>query len=549
MRRCASQPLVRRAAPTPSSSPRTKSVRASSGTGASDGELLGLADPVPVGVPLGVAVELVGTAPSGGDTAGVDVVEPAMGPAEPEEPVAADAPVSAAASAARTAASSSCTAIAFAAASICCCGVRAAADGVGVGLGAVADDVGVEMLDGAVDDGAVTEEKGRASEARGAGVPSAGAVVRVPGVVAGVAVSDVLGVPAATDGAVVDATGLGVVGVVGVVDRVTGGAARSLGRADGVGVGRGVLVAVVGTDVGVGLGVLGIVLARSLVAVLAVALGTVLGVGLGVVRIKLRSSSPGVLLVVLVLVLGDVLLVGVASAGVVAPLGDGVGTDDAVARAAAADRNALTTSAVICSRARWSCAFSSGETKGLLDAAPAPGFGVGVIVTVYPSGTGVGVRAPAPGVGESVPSAPWSPLASELVGVGLGVSVPAVGSTGTAAPPAPSWPMPGMPIVKAPAAGGVGQMGGFPASEACVPMAAAAAGVATAAGPNASSRTARDRLLWGLSGSCFMATPVGIVHKGIQVVRHDTQVHSGRGCGDQEARLYGYDRPRRRVAR
>src|SRR5664279_4379302 len=101
MRRCASQPLVRRAAPTPSSSPRTKSVRASSGTGASDGELLGLADPVPVGVPLGVAVEssvaveLVGTAPSGGDTAGVDVVEPAVGPAEPEEPVAADAPVSA----------------------------------------------------------------------------------------------------------------------------------------------------------------------------------------------------------------------------------------------------------------------------------------------------------------------------------------------------------------------------------------------------------------------------------------------------------------------
>src|SRR5664280_354655 len=95
MRRCASQPLVRRAAPTPSSSPRTKSVRASSGTGASDGELLGLADPVPVGVPLGVAVELVGTAPSGGDTAGVDVVEPAAGPAEPEEPVAADAPVSA----------------------------------------------------------------------------------------------------------------------------------------------------------------------------------------------------------------------------------------------------------------------------------------------------------------------------------------------------------------------------------------------------------------------------------------------------------------------
>lgn len=310
----------------------------------------------------------------------------------------------------------------------------------------------------------------------------------------------------------------------------------------------GVLVAVVGTDVGVGLGVLGIVLARSLVAVLAVALGTVLGVGLGVVRIKLRSSSPGVLLLVLVLVLGDVLLVGVASAGVVAPLGDGVGTDDAVARAAAADRNALTTSAVICSRARWSCAFSSGETKGLLDAAPAPGFGVGVIVTVYPSGTGVGVRAPAPGVGESVPSAPWSPLASELVGVGLGVSVPAVGSTGTAAPPAPSWPMPGMPIVKAPAAGGVGQMGGFPASEACVPMAAAAAGVATAAGPNASSRTARDRL-WGLSGSCFMATPVGIVHKGIQVGRHDTQVHSGHGSGDQEARLYGYDRPRRRVAR
>ena len=63
------------------------------------------------------------------------------------------------------------------------------------------------------------------------------------------------------------------VGVVGVVDRVTGGAARSLGRADGVGVGLGVLVAVVGTDVGVGLGVLGIVLARSLVAVLAVALG------------------------------------------------------------------------------------------------------------------------------------------------------------------------------------------------------------------------------------------------------------------------------------
>jgi hypothetical protein len=59
----------------------------------------------------------------------------------------------------------------------------------------------------------------------------------------------------------------------------------------------GVLVAVVGTDVGVGLGVLGIVLARSLVAVLAVALGTVLGVGLGVVRIKLRSSSPGVLLI------------------------------------------------------------------------------------------------------------------------------------------------------------------------------------------------------------------------------------------------------------
>src|SRR5664280_2621734 len=232
MRRCASQPLVRRAAPTPSSSPRTKSVRASSGTGASDGELLGLADPVPVGVPLGVAVELsvavelVGTAPSGGDTAGVNVVEPAAGPAGPEEPVAADAPVSAAASAARTAASSSCAAIAFAAASICCWGVRAAADGVGVGLGAVADNVGVGMLDGAVDDGPVTEEKGRASEARGAGVPSAGAVVRVPGVVVGVAVSEVLGMPAATDGAVV--------------------------------------------DVGVGLGVLGIVLARSLVAVLTV---------------------------------------------------------------------------------------------------------------------------------------------------------------------------------------------------------------------------------------------------------------------------------------
>jgi hypothetical protein len=546
MRRCASQPLVRRAAPTPSSSPRTKSVRASSGTGASDGELLGLADPVPVGVPLGVAVELsvavelVGTAPSGGDTAGVNVVEPAAGPAGPEEPVAADAPVSAAASAARTAASSSCAAIAFAAASICCWGVRVAADGVGVG-----------MLDGAVDDGPVTEENGCASEARGAGVPSAGAVVRVPGVVVGVAVSEVLGVPAATDGAVVDATGLGVVGVVGVVDRVTGGAARSLEGADGVGVWLGVLVAVVGTDAGVGLGVLGIALARSLVTVLAVARGTVLGVGLGVVRVKLRSSSPGVLLLVLVLVLvlGDVLLVGVASAGVVAPLGDGVGTDDPVARAAAAARNALTTSAVICSRARWSCAFSSGETKGLLDAAPAPGFGVGVIVTVYPSGTGVGVRAPAPGVGESVPSAPWSPLASvELVGVGLGVIVPTVGSTGTAAPPAPSWPMPGMPIVKAPAAGGVDQMGGFPASEACVPMAAAAAGVATAAGPNASSRTARDRLR-GLSGSCFMATPVGIVHKGTQAVRHDTQVHSGHGCGDQEARLYGYDRPRRRVAR
>jgi len=274
-------------------------------------------------------------------------------------------------------------------------------------------------------------------------VPPTGAVVLAPGPAAGTVV----------------------LGVFGAVDRVASGAgtvACLLSGAVGVGAGVfGVLAAVVGTDVDVGftlLAALGAGVGCS-IATGAVALGVLAARALG-----LAVPVVGVLLGV-ALALATALRVGVASMGVVAPLGDGVGVGDPAVRAAAAARSASATSAVIRSRACCNCASRSAELNGLAvvgvllngggkPVGDAVGWRFGVLVTVYPLsvgegvGVGVAVESAAPGVGEAAPTASCC-ATGELVGVGLasGVALVRSGASDASSSPAPDSPVSGMRAV------------------------------------------------------------------------------------------------------
>lgn len=257
------------------------------------------------------------------------------------------------------------------------------------------------------------------------------------------------------------AAGAVVLGVFGAVDRVASGAgtvACLLSGAVGVGVGVfGVLAAVVGTDVDVGftlLAALGAGVGCS-IATGAVALGVLAARALG-----LAVPVVGVLLGV-ALALATALRVGVASMGVVAPLGDGVGVGDPAVRAAAAARSASATSAVIRSRACCNCASRSAELNGLAvvgvllngggePVGDAVGWRFGVIVAVYPLSVGVGVAvdSAAPGVGEAALTASCC-ATGELVGVGLasGVALVRSGASDASSSPAPDSPVSGMRAV------------------------------------------------------------------------------------------------------
>jgi hypothetical protein len=198
----------------------------------------------------------------------------------------------------------------------------------------------------------------------------------------------------------------------------------------------------VGVSVGVGCGVGAAVSAgsRLLWPVRAPPLGA-LGAALEVVvRGNLGSWSPGVLLE---LALGAGLLVELPGVPAFAPsagvslVSDGLGVTGTAARVAMAARSALATSAVICARACWSCASSSGEPK-VLGTGP---LGLGVTVTVYGPGVGVGVAAAPVALegGEAVSPAtagPVSGLAADAVGVG---GAP-LGSASTATTSAPGGP-------------------------------------------------------------------------------------------------------------
>jgi len=407
------------------------SVSASSGTETSGGGLLAPADALGTGMALadgeggGVEAAWPDSDGEGRPAGGVGELVVAVGPAEP----GAGPPASGAATAARTAASSSWVAIAPAAASICCCdGAEALsdgmADGVDVGLGAAGVGVGVGLLAGAVD-GEVAEKGDERAELpavdRVVGVALVGGVVCVPGVTGGV-------VSGGVDGGCVARVGAGV-GAGTVAWPVFTSAV-------------GWLLVGVGVSVGVGCGVGAAVSAgsRLLWPVRAPPLGA-LGAALEVVvRGNLGSWSPGVLLE---LALGAGLLVELPGVPAFAPsagvslVSDGLGVTGTAARVAMAARSALATSAVICARACWSCASSSGEPK-VLGTGP---LGLGVTVTVYGPGVGVGVAAAPVALegGEAVSPAtagPVSGLAADAVGVG---GAP-LGSASTATTSAPGGP-------------------------------------------------------------------------------------------------------------
>jgi len=417
------------------------SVSASSGTETSGGGLLAPADALGTGMALadgeggGVEATWPDSDGDGRPAGGVGELV-AVGPAEP----GAGPPASGAATAARTAASSSWVAIALAAASICCCdGAEALsdgmADGVDAGLGAAGVGVGVGLLAGAVD-GEVAEKGDEREELpavdRVVGVALVGGVVCVPGVTAGV-------VSGGVDGGCVARVGAGVgAGTVAgpVFASAVGWLLVGVGVSVGVGCGVGVEVlapAVVGAAVSAG--------SRLLWPVRAPPLGVALGAALEVVvRGKLGSWSPGALLE---LALGAGLLVELPGVPAFAPsagvslVSDGLGVTGTAARVAMAARSALATSAVICARACWSCASSSGEPK-VLGTGP---LGLGVTVTVYGPGVGVGV-ATAPVAlegGEAVSPATGGPL-SRLAADAVGVGGAPLGSAGTVTPSAPGGP-------------------------------------------------------------------------------------------------------------
>lgn len=422
------------------------SVSASSGTETSGGGLLAPADALGTGMALadgeggGVEAAWPDSDGEGRPAGGVGELVVAVGPAEP----GAGPPASGAATAARTAASSSWVAIALAAASICCCdGAEALsdgmADGVDAGLGAAGVGVGVGLLAGAVD-GEVAEKGDERAELpavdRVVGVALVGGVVCVPGVTAGV-------VSGGVDGGCVARVGAGVgAGTVAgpVFASAVGWLLGDVGVGVSVGVGCGVGVevlapAVVGAAVSAG--------SRLLWPVRAPPLGVALGAALEVVvRGNLGSWSPGVLLVELAL--GAGLLVELPGVPAFAPsagvslVSDGLGVTGTAARAAMAARSALATSAVICARACWSCASSSGEPK-VLGTGP---LGLGVTVTVYGPGVGVGVAAAPVALegGEAVSPAtagPLSGLAADAVGVG-GAPLGSAGIATTSAPGGPT---------------------------------------------------------------------------------------------------------------
>lgn len=469
------------------------SVSASSGTETSGGGLLAPADALGTGMAL-----------AGGEGGGVEATWPdsdgegrpaggvgelvAVGPAE----LGAGPPASGAATAARTAASSSWVAIALAAASICCCdGAEALsdgmADGVDAGLGAAGVGVGVGLLAGAVD-GEVAEKGGERAELpavdRVVGVALVGGVVCVPGVTAGV-------VSRGVDGCCVARVGASV-GAGTVAGPVFASAVGWLLGGVGVGCGVGVEVlapAVVGAAVSAG--------SRLPWPVRAPPLGVALGAALEVVvRGKLGSWSPGALLDELALGAGPLVeLPGVPafapSAGV-SLVSDGLGVNGTAARAAMAARSALATSAVICARACWSCASSSGEPK-VLGTGP---LGLGVTVTVYGPGDGIGGAAAPVALegGEAVSPAtagPLSGLAADAVGVG-GALLGSAGSATTSAPGGPTR-MVKVPFGPALSCGWSTESAGAAGSTACASTAAAAAGAATTIGPRARSRAGRVR--------------------------------------------------------
>ena len=414
------------------------SVSASSGTETSGGGLLAPADALGTGMALaggeggGVEAAWPDSDGEGRPAGGVGELVVAVGPAAPE----AGPPASGAATAARTAASSSWVAIALAAASICCCdGAEALsdgmADGVDAGLGAAGVGVGVGLLAGAVD-GEVAEKGDERAELpavdRVVGVALVDGVVCVPGVTAGV-------VSRGVDGGCVARVGASV-GAGTVAGPVFASAVGWLLGDVGVGCGVGVEVlapAVVGAAVSAG--------SRLLWPVRAPPLGVALGAALEVVvRGKLGSWSPGVLLG---LALEAGLLVGLPGVPAFAPsagvslVSDGLGVTGTAARAAMAARSALATSAVICARACWSCASSSGEPK-VLGTGP---LGLGVTVTVYGPGVGVGVAAAPVALegGEAVSPATAGPL-SRLAADAVGVGGAPLGSAGTVTPSAPGQP-------------------------------------------------------------------------------------------------------------
>lgn len=471
------------------------SVSASSGTETSGGGLLAPADALGTGMALadgeggGVEAAWPDSDGEGRPAGGVGELVVAVGPAEP----GAGPPASGAATAARTAASSSWVAIALAAASICCCdGAEALsdgmADGVDVGLGAAGVGVGVGLLAGAVD-GEVAEKGDERAELpavdRVVGVALVGGVVCVPGVTAGV-------VSGGVDGGCVARVGAGV-GAGTVAGPVFASAVGWLLGDVGVGVGCGVGVevlapAVVGAAVSAG--------SRLLWPVRAPPLGVALGAALEVVvRGKLGSWSPGVLLG---LALGAGLLVELPGVPAFAPsagvslVSDGLGVTGTAARAAMAARSALATSAVICARACWSCASSSGEPK-VLGTGP---LGLGVTVTVYGPGVGVGVAAAPVALegGEAVSPAtagPLSGLAADAVGVG-GAPLGSAGIATTSAPGGPTR-MVKVPFGPALSCGWSTESAGAAGSTACASTAAAAAGAATTIGPRARNRAGRVR--------------------------------------------------------
>src|SRR5664279_5554096 len=314
-----------------------------------------------------------------------------------------------------------------------------------------------------------------------------GGVVCVPGVTAGVVSRGVDGGCVARVGAGVSAGTVAGPVFASAVGWLLGGVDVGVGVGVGCGVGVEALApAVVGAAVSAG--------SRLLWPVRAPPLGVALGAALEVVvRGKLGSWSPGVLLG---LALEAGLLVGLPGVPAFAPsagvslVSDGLGVTGTAARAAMAARSALATSAVICARACWSCASSSGEPK-VLCTGP---LGLGVTVTVYGPGVGVGVAAAPVALegGEAVSPATAGGLPGLVDGdVGGGL----LGSAGTATTSAPGGPtrMVKVPFGPALSCGRSTESAGAAGSTACASTAAAAAGAATTIGPRARNRAGRVR--------------------------------------------------------